>query len=63
MAHVCKDMRGMPYSQVSEKAMTNILDDINREHHGKIISSNNDFLTDIDPDIPMVKLSAPITIS
>ena len=40
MAPVCKDMRSMPYSQVSEKVMTSIVDNINGEHQRTIISSN-----------------------
>ena len=55
MASVCKDMRSMPYSQVSEKVMTSIVDNINGEHHRTIISSNNDFLADIDPDIQLAQ--------
>ena len=51
MAPVCKDMKSMPYSQVSEKVMTSIVDNINGEHHRTIIGSNNNFLADIDPDI------------
>ena len=47
------DMRSMPYSQVSKKVMTNIVDNINRKHHRKTISSNNDFSADIDPDIQL----------
>ena len=42
MAPVCKDMRSMPYSQVSEKVMTGIVDNRNEEYHGTIISSNNE---------------------
>ena len=55
MAPVCKDMRSMPYSQVSEKVMTGIVDNRNEEYHGTIISSNNDFLADIDPDIQLAQ--------
>ena len=55
MAPVCKDMRSMPYSQVSEKVMTSIVDNINIKHHRTIISSNNDFLADIDPDIQLAQ--------
>ena len=55
MAPVCKDMRSMPYSQVSEKVMTSIVDNINGEHHRTITSSNNDFLADIDPDIQLAQ--------
>ena len=55
MAPVCKDMRSMPYSQVSEKVMTGIVDNRNEEYHGTIISSNNDFLADINPDIQLAQ--------
>ena len=55
MAPVCKDMRSMPYSQVSEKVMTSIVDNRNEEYHGTIISSNNDFLADIVPDIQLAQ--------
>ena len=36
MALVCKDMRSMPYTQVSEKVITNIVDNINGDHHSKL---------------------------
>ena len=55
MAPVCKDMRSMPYSQGSEKVMTGILDNRNGENHRTIISSNNDFLADIDPDTQLAQ--------
>ena len=47
----------MPYSQVSEKVMSSIVDNINGEHHTcrTIISSNNYFLADIDPDIQLAQ--------
>ena len=78
---LCKDMRSMPYSQVSEKVMTCKVDNINRSlclspryhvchyrnksfltftlTHRTIISSNNDFLADIDSDIQLAQSATP----
>ena len=63
MAFVCKDMRSMPYSQVSGKVMTSIVDTINGEHHRTIKSSNNDVLPDINPDVQLQNLLFRINVN
>ena len=58
MATLSDKITGMPFAQVNDISMVNFMQKYGAKVSNKIMSSNNDFLFDIDPDTQLSHTSA-----
>ena len=58
MATLGDKITGMPFAQVNDISMVNLMQKHGANVSNKIMSSNNDFLFDIDPDAQLSHTSA-----
>ena len=58
MATLSDKITGMPFAQVNDRSMVNFMQKPGTNVLNKIMSSNNDFLFDIDPDTQLSHTSA-----
>ena len=55
MATLRNDMSELPFGRVDERTMVNIVMQQNDHSSSAVMSSSNDFFTNVDPDINLIK--------